>query len=75
VGGEMALRDFSQGHEVLLPAPLRGKVLQATEDRVTRFPVEPHTVQDVEYWVRTTAEYNRTELADAIAATVGLEGG
>jgi hypothetical protein len=67
-GGEMALRDYSQGHEVLLPAPMCGQVLQATEDRVTRFPVEPHTIKDVEHWVRMTADYNRTELADAIAA-------
>jgi hypothetical protein len=73
VGGEMALRDFSQGYEDLLPAPLRGHVLQATEDRVTRFPAESHTVRDLEYWVRMTANYNRTELADATAA-VGLGG-
>jgi hypothetical protein len=74
-GGEMALRDYSEGRPgtVLQPAPLRGKVLQATVDRVTRFCVEPRTVEDVEHWVRTTAEYNRAELSDAIVA-VEIEG-
>jgi hypothetical protein len=71
----MALRDYSQGRpgSVLQPAPLRGKVLQATVDRVTRFCVEPRTVEDVEYWARTIAEYNHAELPDAMAA-VEVEG-
>jgi hypothetical protein len=72
-GGWMALRDYSQGFETQLLAPLRGKLLQDTEYGVTRFPVEPLTVEDLDYWIRMTSEYNQAKLADAIAA-VDFEG-
>jgi hypothetical protein len=48
-------------------------LLQDTEYGVTRFPVEPETIEHPDHWVRVASEYNQAKLADALAAA-GLEG-
>lgn len=69
--GSSSLRDYSKlenGQPRWWPAPPRSDVLRETEHMVTRFPVEPHKVADVDYWVRKTEDFNRTELEDAVAS-------
>src|SRR5664279_3692688 len=59
--GWMALRDYSQGREIELAAPLPANVLQDTKIMLTRFPVQPHTVKDLGHWTRITSEYNEAK--------------